>query len=107
MTNLDSILQSQDIALPTKVPLVRAMVFPIAIYECESWTIKKAEHQRIDAFELWCWRRLLRVPWTARRSNNSILKEISPEYSLEGLMLKLKLQYFGHLMQKANLLERP
>ena len=98
MTNLDSILQSQDIALPTKVPLVRAMVFPIAIYECESWTIKKAEHQRIDAFELWCWRRLLRVPWTARSSNQSILKEINPEYSLEGLMLKLKLQHFGNLM---------
>ena len=98
MTNLDRIFKSRDIALPTKVRLVKAMVFPVAMYECESWTIKKAEHQRIDAFELWCWRRLLSVPWTARRSNQSILKEISPEYSLEGLMLKLKLQYFGHLM---------
>ena len=98
MTNLDSILKSRDITLPTKVHLVKAMVFPIVMYGCESWTIKKAEHQRIDAFELWCWRRLLRVPWTARRSNQSILKEISPEYSLEGLILKLKLQYFGHLM---------
>ena len=107
MTNLDSILQSQDIALPTKVPLVRAMVFPIAIYECESWTIKKAEHQRIDAFELWCWRRLLRVPWTARSSNQSILKEINPEYSLEGLMLKLKLQHFGNLMWRDDSLKRP
>ena len=98
MTNLDSILKGRDITLPTKVCLVKAMVFPVVMYGCESWTIKKAEHQRIDAFELWCWRRLLRVPWTARRSNQSILKEISPEYSLEGLMLKLKLQYFGHLM---------
>ena len=99
VTNLDSILKSRDITLPTKVHLVRAMVFPVVLYGCESWTIKKAEHQRIDAFELWCWRRLLRLPWTARRSNQSKLKEISPEYSLEGLMLKLKLQYFGHLMQ--------
>ena len=98
MTNLDSILKSRDITLPTKVHLVKAMVFPVVTYGCESWTVKKAEHQRIDAFELWCWRRLLRVPWTARRSNQSILKEISPEYSLERLMLKLKLQYFGHLM---------
>ena len=98
MTNLDSILKSRDITLPTKVHLVKAMVFPVAMYGCESWTIKKAEHRRIDAFELWCWRRLLRVPWTARRSNQSILKEISPECSLEGLMLKLELQYFGHLM---------
>ena len=98
MTNLDSILKSRDIILPTKVCLVKAMVFPIVMYECESWTIKKAELQRIDAFELWCWRRLLRVPWTARRSNQSILKEISLEYSLGGLMLKLKLQYIGHLM---------
>ena len=98
MTNLDSILKSRDITLPTKVCLVKAMVFPIVMYGCESWTIKKAELWRIDAFELWCWRRLLRVPWTARRSTQSILKEISPEYSLEGLMLKLKLQYFGHLM---------
>ena len=98
MNNLDSILKSRDITLPTKVCLVKAMVFPVVMYECESWTIKKAEHQRIDAFELWCWRKLLRVPWTARRSNQSILKEISPGYSLEGLLLKLKLQYFGHLM---------
>ena len=98
MTNLDSILKSRDIALPTKVRIVKAMVFPVVTYGCESWTIKKAEHQRIDTFELWCWRRLLRVPWTARRSNQSILKEISPECSLEGLMLKLRLQYFGHLM---------
>ena len=98
MTNLDSILKSRDITLPTNVHLVKAMVFPVVMYRCESWTIKIAEHQRIDAFELWCWRRLLRVPWTAGRSNQSILKEISPEYSLEGLMLKLKLQYFGHLM---------
>ena len=98
MTNLDSILKSRDITLPTKVRLVKAMVFPIVMYECESWTVKKAECQRIDVFETWCWRILLRVPWTARRSNQSILKEISPEYSLEGLMLKLKLQYFGHLM---------
>ena len=97
-TNLDSILKSRDITLPTKVHLVKAMVFPVAMYGCESWTVKKAEHRRIDAFELWCWRRLLRVPWTARRSNQSILKEISPGCSLEGLMLKLKLQYFGHLM---------
>ena len=106
MTNLDSILKSRDITLPTKVRLVIAMVFPVAMYGCESWTIKKAEHQRIDAFELWCWRRLLRVPWTARRSNQSILKEISPEYSLEGLMLKLKLQYSGHLMRRADSLEK-
>ena len=98
LSNLDSILKSRDITLPTKVHLVKAMVFPLVMYGCESWTIKKAEHQRIDTFELWHWRRLLRVPWTARRSNQSILKEISPEYSLEGLMLKLKLQYFGHLM---------
>ena len=98
MTNLDSILKSRDITLSIKVCLVKAMVFPVVMYGCESWTIKKAEHQRIDDFELWCWRRLLRVPWTARRSNQSILKEISPEYSLEGLMLKLKLQYFGQLM---------
>ena len=98
MNNLDSILKSRDVTLPTKVCLVKAMVFPVVMYGCESWTIKKAECQRIDAFELWCWRRLLRVPWTARRSNQSILKEISPEYSLEGLILKLKLQYFGHLM---------
>ena len=96
MTNLDSILTSRDITLPAKVHLVKAMVFPVVMYGCESWTIKKVEHGRIDAFELWCWRRLLRVPWTARRSNQSILKEISPEYSLEGLMLKLELQYFGH-----------
>ena len=98
MTNLDSILKGRDITLPTKIHLVKAMIFPVVMYGCESWTIKKAECRRIDAFELWCWRRLLRVPWTARRSNQSILKEISPEYSLEGLMLKLKLQYFGHLM---------
>ena len=98
MTNLENILKSRDITLPTKVYLVKAMVFPVVLYGCERWTIKKAECQRIDAFELWCWRRLLRVPWTGRRSNQSILKEISPEYSLEGLMLKLKLQYFGHLM---------
>ena len=98
MTNLESIFKSIDITLPTKVRLVKAMVFPVVMYGYESWTVKKAEHQRIDAFELWCWRRLLRVPWTARRSNQSILKEISPEYSLEGVMLKLKLQYFGHLM---------
>ena len=98
MTNLDSILKSRDITLPTKVSLVKAMVFPVIVYGCESWTLKKAEHQRIDAFELWCWRRLLRVPWTARSSSQSILKEISPGYSLEGLMLKLKLQYCGHLM---------
>ena len=98
MINLDSILKSRDVTLPTKVHLVKAMVFPVVMYGCESWTIKKAECGRIDAFEVWCWRRLLRVPWTARRSNQSVLKEISPEYSLEGLMLKLKLQYFGHLM---------
>ena len=105
MTNLDSILKSRDITLPTKVRLVKAMVFPVVMYGCESWTVKKAEHRRIDAFELWCWRRLLRVPWIAR-SNKSILKEISPEYSLEGLMLKLKLQYFGHLMQRTDSLEK-
>ena len=98
MTNLDSLLESRDISLPTKVRLVKAMVFPVVMYGCESWTVKKAERGRIDAFELWCWKRLLRVPWTARRSNQSILEEISPEYSLEGLMLNLKLQYFGHLM---------
>ena len=98
MNNLDSILKSRDITLPTKVHLAKAMVFPVVMYRCESWTIKKAEGQRIDAFELWCWRRLLRVAWTARRSNQSILKEISPEYLLEGLMLKLKVQYFGHLL---------
>ena len=102
MTNLDSILKNRDITLPTKVRLVKAMVFPVVMCGCESWTVKKAEHQRNDAFELWFWRRLLRVPWTARRSNQSILKEISPEYSLEGLMLNLKLQYFGHLMQRIN-----
>ena len=106
VTNLDSILKSRDITLPRKVHLVKAMVFPVVMYGCESWTIKKAEHWRIDAFELWCWRRLLRVPWTERRSNHSILKEISPEFSLEGLMLKLKLQYFGHLMRRADLLEK-
>ena len=106
MTNLDSILKSKDITLTTKVRLVKAMVFPAVMYGCESWTIKKAERQRIDAFELWCWRRLLRVPWTARRSNQSILKEISPEYLLEGLMLKLKLQYFGHLMRRADSFEK-
>ena len=106
MTNLDSILKSRDITLPTKVHLVKAMVFPIVMYGCESWTVKKAECQRIDAFELWCWRRLLRVPLTARRSNQSILKEISPGCSLEGLMLKLKLQYFGYLMRRVNLLEK-
>ena len=100
------ILKSRDITLPTKVYLVKAMVFPVVVYGCESWTIKKADHQRIDAFELWCWRRLLRVPWTARRSNQFILKEISPEYSLEGLMLKLKLQYFGHLMQRTDSSEK-
>ena len=98
MTNLDIVLKSRDITLPTKFRLVKAMVFPVVMYGCESWTVKKAEHRRIDAFELWCWRTLLKVPWTARRSNQSILKEINPEYSLEGLMLKLKLQYFGHLM---------
>ena len=106
MTNLDSILKSRGIALPTKVPVVKAMVFPVVMYGCESWTVKKAEHQKIDAFELWRWRRLFRVPWTARRSNQSILKEISPGCSLEGLMLKLKLQYFGHLMRKADSLEK-
>ena len=102
MTNLDSILKSRDITLPTKVSLVKAMVFPLVMYGCESWTVKKAEHGRIDAFELWCWRRLLRVPWTARRSNQSILKEFSPEYSFEGMKLKLKLQYFAHLMWRTN-----
>ena len=106
MTNLDSILKSRDITLPTNVHLVKAMVFPVVMYGCENWTIRKAEHQRIDAFELWCWRRLLRVPWTARRSNQSILKEISPEHSLEGLMLKLKFQYFGHLMRRTDSLEK-
>ena len=106
MTNLDSILKNRDIILPTKVHLVKAMVFPVVMYGCEIWTIKKAEHQRIDAFELWCWRRLLRVPWTARRSNQSILKEISPGCSLKGLMPKLKLQYFGHLMRRADSFEK-
>ena len=106
MTNLDGILKSRDITLPTKVHLVKAMVFSVVTYGCESWTIKKAERRRIDAFELWCWRRLLRVPWTARRSNQSILKEISPEYSLKGLILKLKLQYFGHLMGRADSLKK-
>ena len=106
ITNLDNIVKSRDVTLPTKVCLVKAMVFPVVTYKCESWTIKKAEHQRIYAFELWCWRRLLRVPWTARRSNKVILKEISPEYSLERLMLKLKLQFFGHLMQRADSLEK-
>ena len=106
MTNLDSILKGRVITLPTNVRLVKAMVFPVVMYGCESWTIKKAEHQRIDAFELWCWRRLLRVPWTARRSNPSILKEISPGCSLEGLMLKLKLQYFGHQVRRADSLEK-
>ena len=106
MTNLDSIFKSRDITLPTNVRLVKAMVFPVVMYGCESWTIKKAEHQKTDAFELWCWRKLLRVPWSARRSNQSILKEVSPEYSLEGLMLKLKLQYFGHLMQRTDSLEK-
>ena len=106
MTNLDSILKSRDITLPTKVCLVKATVFPVVIYGCESWTIKKAERRRTDAFELWCWKRLLRVPWTARSSNHLILKEISPEYSLEGLMLKLKLQYFGHLMWRTDSLEK-
>ena len=106
LTNLDSILKSRGITLPTKVSLVKAMVFPVVMFGCESWTIKKAERRRIDAFKLWCLRRLLRVPWTARKSNQSILKEISPEYSLEGLMLKLKLQYFGHLMQKTDSLEK-
>ena len=106
MTNLDSILKSRDITLPTKVCLVKAMAFPVVVYGCESWTVKKAEHRRIDAFELWCWRRLLRVLWTVRRSNQFILKEISPGCSLEGLMLKLKLQYFGHLMRRADSLEK-
>ena len=106
MTNLDSILKSRDITMSTKLRLVKAMVVPVVMYGCESWTIKKAEHQRIDALELWCWRRLLRVPWTARRSNQSILKEISPGYSLEELMLKLKFQYFGHLMQRVNSFEK-
>ena len=106
MTNLDSIFKSRDITLPTKVRLVKAMIFLAVINGCESWTINKAEHQRIDAFELWYWRRLLRVPWTARRSNQSMLKEISPEYSLEGLMMKLKHQYFGHLMQRADSFEK-
>ena len=106
MTNLDSILKSRDITLPTKVRLVKAMVFPVVMYGCENWTVKKAEHRRIDAFELWCWRRLLRVPWTARRSHQSILKEISPGCSLEGLMLKMKLQYFGHLMRRVDSLEK-
>ena len=106
MTNLDSTVKSRDITLPTKVHLVKAMVFPVVMYGCESWTVKKAECQRIDAFGLWCWRRLLRVPWTARRSNQSILKEISPGCSLEGVMLKLKLQYFGHLMRRVDSLEK-
>ena len=106
MTNLDSIFKSRDITLPTKVHLTKAMVFPVVMYGCESWTIKKAEHRRIDAFELWCWRKLLRVPWAPRRSNQSILKEISPEYSLEGLVLKLKFQYFGHLMWRADSFEK-
>ena len=106
MINLDSVLKSTDITLPTKVHLVKAMVFPVVMYGCENWTIKKAEHSRIDAFELWCWRRLFRVTWTARRSNQSILKEISPRCSLEGLMLKLKLQYFGHLMRRVDSFEK-
>ena len=106
MTNIDSVLKNRDITLPTKVSLVKAMVFPVVMYRCESWTIKKGEHQRTDAFKMWCWRRLLSVPWTARRSNQSILKEISPEYSLGGLMLKLKLQYFGHLIRRAISLEK-
>ena len=106
MTNLDSIFKSRDITLPNKVLLVKAMVFPVVMYGCESWTVKKAEHQRTDAFEVWCWRRLLRVPWTARRSNHLILMEINPEYSLEGLMLKLKLEYFGHLMQRTDPMEK-
>ena len=105
-TNLDSIVKSRDITLPTKVHLVKAMVFPVIMYRCESWTVKKAKHRRIDAFELWCWRSLLRVPWTARRSNQSILKEISPGISLEGMMLRLKLQYFGHLMLRVDSLEK-
>ena len=106
MTNLDSILKSRDITLPTKVRLVRAVVFPVVMYGCESWTVKKAERHRIDVFELWCWRRLLRIPWTVRRSNQLILKEINSEYSLEGLMLKLKLQYFGQLMQRTDSFEK-
>ena len=106
MTNLDSILKSRDVTLPTKFHLVKAMVFPVVMYRCDSWTIKKAEHQIIDAFELWCWRRLLRVLWTAKRSNQSILKEMNPEYLLEGLMLKLKLQYFGHLMLRTDSFEK-
>ena len=106
MTNLGSVLKSRDITLPTKVPIVKTMVFPVVMYGCESWTIKKAEHQIIDSFKLWCCRRLLRVPWTARRSNQSILKDMNPEYSLEGLMLKLKVQYFDHLMQTDNSLEK-
>ena len=105
LTNLDSILKSRDVTLPTKVCLVKAMVFPVVMYGCESWTVKKAERPKVDAFELWCWKRLLRVPWTARRSNQSILKEISPEYSLEGLMLKMKLQYFGHVMRRTDSVE--
>ena len=106
MTNQDSMLKSRDITFPTKVCLIKALVFPVVMYGCESWTIKKAEHQRIDTFELWCWRRLLKVPWAARRSNYSVLKEISPEYSSEGLMLKLRLQYFGHLMRRTGSLEK-
>ena len=106
MTSLDSMLKSRDITLPTKVCLVKAMVFPVVMYECENWTLQKAEHPGIDAFELWCWRRLLRVPWTARRSNQSLLKEINPEYSLGGLMLKLKLQYFGHLIRRTDSLKK-
>ena len=106
MTNLDRILKSRDITLPTKICLIKAMVFPVVMYGCESWTIKKAEHQKTDAFKLWCWRKLLRIPWTARRSNQSILKEINPEYSLEGLMLKLKLQCFGHLIRRVESLEK-
>ena len=106
MTNLDSILENRDITLPTKVHLVKAIVFPVVMYGCENWTVKKAEHRRIDAFELWCWKRLLRAPWTARRSNQSILKEISPGCSLKGLMLKLKVEYFGHLMQRTDSFEK-
>ena len=106
MTNLDSIFKSRDITLPTKVRLIKAMVFPVVMYECESWTVKKAEHRRIDAFKLWCWRRLLRVPWTVRRSSQSILKEISPGITLEGMMIKLKLQYFGYLMRRVDSLEK-
>ena len=106
MTNLGSVLKSRDMILPTKVHIVKPMVFPVVMYDCESWTIKKAEHQRIDIFKLWCWKRLLKVPWTAKRLNQSILREINPEYSLERLMLKLKLQYFGHLMQTADSLEK-